>query len=836
MTRLPDPQQSRAVLIGPSSYHSTDLPALPAVRNNLSGMASVLTAPERGGLPRDHCTVIVDPVEPRVISAALREAARRAGDTLLVYYAGHGLLGPRLDALFLATTGTDLDDLRYSALHVDAVREAFLDSRATNRVLILDCCFSGRAIEHMMGNIGGLLLEKVNISGACIMASAPANWHALAPREARYTAYTGALLDLLREGLADGPEILPIRLVHERLSQIMTARGLPEPQLSATNTIEQLGLVRNSAYQDPQTTEMSATTNPAAVATRPTSPRAQARFQQRPWHGWFDRLSWRVSTWGPLAAVIYSWHALQPVPRLILTVVYALLSVFVFLFVSNLYPARYDLILDQEGIELVVGTSRRRYPWHRIREARLVPDRRHARRSGHVLVLELQPGTLPPKRRLPAPVPRWDKTHRGIRFAETGRLAARDDDIERALGRFAGACWTPARDINLTGDAWHYRARRPRLAVGAAVLLALGLSPLLLFCGLLRGQVPTGTLAFAAVLAGILSIPGLIVATWARYPGHLKLDGEGIEVALGGRISRVAWHDVERAGITGWILQIPGDRLLAVRQWPSSILSSSRITMPWTFRRAGIAVLCPVQIFTVRPDDIRVGLNRFAGSAWEPGAGLHVPAEDTADRVRFMGRLIGPRAVLGVVAVVLAIQLLSPLIGRLTTVPATAARFALPFNLSIVIVELGLFAAVVLLARHPFNLIVDADGLTLRIGRTPATILWDDIDRIAIIHSSSSSDGLIQTPWSSRSAGRNSKKKKIRKDRIYLVAWMRGEATLPRKWWRILGLMRPVLGGVAIMELDAWWATLFATHAELERALARFAGARFASKDDATSQ
>lgn len=835
MTRLPDPQLSRAVLIGASSYHSTDLPALPAVRNNLSGMASVFTAPERGALPRDHCTVIVDPGEPRIISAALREAGRRAEDTLLVYYAGHGLLGPRLDALYLATTGTALDDLRYSALHIDAVRETFLDSRATNRVLILDCCFSGRAIEHMMGNIEGLLLEKVNINGACVMASAPANWHALAPREARYTAYTGALLDLLREGIADGPEVLPIRLVHERLSQIMAARGLPEPQLSATNTVEQLGLVRNSAYQDPQSPEMSATTNPATVATRPAL-RAQARFQQRPGLGWFDRLIWRVATWGPLAAVIYSWHALQPAPRLVLAVVYAALSVFVLFFASNLYPTRYDLILDQEGIELVVGASRRRYPWHRIREVRLVPDRRHARRSRHILILELQPGTLPPEGRLLAPVPRWDETHDGIRFAETGRLAAQDDDIERALGRFAGTCWTPAIDISLTGDAWHYRARRTRLAVWAAVLLTLGLSPLLLWCGLLGGHMPIGALAFAAVLGAILSVPGVIVATWWRYPGGLKLDGEGIELALGGRTTYVPWHDVERARITGWIPEIPGDRFLAIRQWPSSRPHSSRITMPWTFRRAGTTVLCPVQVFAAHPDELRAGLNRFAGSAWEPGAGLHVPAEDTADRVRFTGRLVGPRALLGAAAVILALQLLGLLIDHLTTIPATASRFAAPFDLSVPIVELGLLAVVILLARDSFDLIVDADGLTLRIGRTPATILWDDIDRIAIIRSSSSSDGFIQTPWSSRSPGGNRKKKKIGKDRRYLVAWMRGEAAIPRRWWRILRLMRPVLGGVAIMELSAWQARLFANRTDLERALVRFAGARFISQDDASSQ
>jgi hypothetical protein len=668
-----------------------------------------------------------------------------------------------------------------------------------------------------MGSIEGILQEKVRINGACTMASAPANWHALAPREARYTAFTGALLELLRDGIADGPEILPIGLVHERLSQIMTARGLPEPQLSATNTVEQLGLVRNRAYQEPQAAKMSATTNPAAAANRPAAPRARARFQQRRGYGWFDRLSWRLSAWGPLVAVIASWHALHPGLRLILAVVYGLLSAFVLFFIRDLYPVNYVLILDHDGIELVVGTSRSRYPWHRVREVRLVPDRRYARRSGHVLVLELQPGTLPPEGRFLAPVPRWDQALNGIRFARTARLAGSDEDIERALGRFARAAWRPARDISLTGDARHYRIRRARLAAGAAVLLALGLSPLFLFCGLLYGQMPIGTLTCAAVWAVILSVPGLIAAAWARYPGHLKLDGEGIEVELGGRISRVAWHDVERARITGWLLEKAGDRLLAVRQWPSSALPRSWITLPWTFRRAGVAILCPVQLFAARREDLRAALDRFAGPAWEPGTGLYAPVEDTADRVRFAGRLTGPRTLLTALAGIIVLLLLQYLFG-LMTVPAAAVPFEWPLYISTTAAEFGLIAAGILMSRDRFGFTIDANGLTLQIGRAPTFLPWDDIDRIAIIRSSSSA---------------------MRKDHDRLVVWLREETMLPRRWWRILRLMRPALGGVAIIELNEtnkWQTGLFATPTELERALARYAGARLVPEHDATRQ
>ncbi|NEB67034.1 caspase family protein, partial [Streptomyces fulvissimus] len=43
-------------------------------------------------LPVANCTVLRDPASPRDLSRAVEEAAKEATDTLLVYYAGHGLI------------------------------------------------------------------------------------------------------------------------------------------------------------------------------------------------------------------------------------------------------------------------------------------------------------------------------------------------------------------------------------------------------------------------------------------------------------------------------------------------------------------------------------------------------------------------------------------------------------------------------------------------------------------------------------------------------------------------------------------------------------------------
>ena len=204
MTVLPDPGRSRAVLIGASTYcHLEDLPA---VRNNLSGVRDVLVAPALGGLPADNCTVVAEPARPVDVYRTLRQQAAAAEDTLLVYFAGHGRTGRR-NELFLCLPGTDPDELPYSAWPYDELRRVMAESRATKKVVILDCCFSGRALADQAGE-EETILGQVGIAGTYLLTATAANAVALAPPGEQYTAFTGTLLVLLNTGIPGGPELL----------------------------------------------------------------------------------------------------------------------------------------------------------------------------------------------------------------------------------------------------------------------------------------------------------------------------------------------------------------------------------------------------------------------------------------------------------------------------------------------------------------------------------------------------------------------------------------------------------------------------------------------------
>lgn len=243
--RLPVPAKSYAVLIGTSTYRDGKLAGLPAVRHNLDDLAEVLTDPGLSGLPADHCVVVPDPADVRTVYRELQQHAARATDTLIVYFAGHGLTGSR-NELFLGLTDTATDELPVSALAYDLLRDVVAESPARNRVVILDCCFSGRAAGDMAGE--DALHGQVGIEGTYVLAATSANAVALAPPGARHTAFTGELLQLLRSGVPEGPELLTFGTIYRHLLHTTRTRGLPVPRQRGTGTADLLALSRNPAH------------------------------------------------------------------------------------------------------------------------------------------------------------------------------------------------------------------------------------------------------------------------------------------------------------------------------------------------------------------------------------------------------------------------------------------------------------------------------------------------------------------------------------------------------------------------------------------------------------
>lgn|GEM_PF-84764 len=244
MIRLPDPARSYAILVGVWAYDADAVLDLPAVENNLAALRAVLTDPARTALPPDRCVVIRNPRDARTVFRQLKQYASAAEDTLLVYFAGHGFTGDR-NELYLSLAETHPDELPVSAIAYDVVRQLVRESPARNRIVVLDTCFSGLAVQDMASDPTAAVLGQVGIEGTYILTATERNAPALAPAGARYTAFTGELLRLLVGGVPDGPDLLTFSEIYRQLYAVMLARGLPVPGQRGTGTIDRLALTRN---------------------------------------------------------------------------------------------------------------------------------------------------------------------------------------------------------------------------------------------------------------------------------------------------------------------------------------------------------------------------------------------------------------------------------------------------------------------------------------------------------------------------------------------------------------------------------------------------------------
>jgi hypothetical protein len=229
------------VLVGVSEY--TTLERLPSVANNVATLRGGLTAADLWGLPDEHCVTLLNPTSPVQVLEAVHTAAEAATDVLLFYFAGHGLLDDRSD-LHLALPGSDNDRLYRAVRYDDVRREVIGATRAFGKVVILDCCFSGRAMQGgMSGSVD--LADHARVEGTYLMTATAETKLALAPPGEEYTAFTGALIDTMLHGVPDGPDPLDMETLFYHVRADLQARHLPVPQQRTRNDGKAIALVRN---------------------------------------------------------------------------------------------------------------------------------------------------------------------------------------------------------------------------------------------------------------------------------------------------------------------------------------------------------------------------------------------------------------------------------------------------------------------------------------------------------------------------------------------------------------------------------------------------------------
>ncbi|GAA1578712.1 hypothetical protein GCM10009789_35340 [Kribbella sancticallisti] len=243
--RAPRFENSYAVLIGVGTYEDPSLADLESAVRNLAGLAATLTDREIAGWPAERVITIPDPGNLATLGPELRGLCKQATDTLLIYYCGHGLLSDD-SRLHLSVATSRSDEVSFTAMPYDWIRNVTKSSPAASKLLILDCCFSGRAIEDMSSE-DNFVADRATIDGTYTITSTTRNDAAKAPVGKAYTAFTGELIDLLSNGVPGGPKYLTANTLYTHLRIRLSTAGFPQPQSRGVNSIDRLILARNVA-------------------------------------------------------------------------------------------------------------------------------------------------------------------------------------------------------------------------------------------------------------------------------------------------------------------------------------------------------------------------------------------------------------------------------------------------------------------------------------------------------------------------------------------------------------------------------------------------------------
>lgn len=225
-------QVSKAVLIGAGEFEHDELEPLPAAGRNVDDLLGLLTSP--GGLfPPEHCVAVHDPGRPSQVGDAVGSVASEATSVLLVYYTGHGMIDRR-GRLHLAVARSDPDRIRWTAVPFETLREEILDSDAQSRILILDCCFAGRAFEAL-SDLPSLVAGQTEIRGTYTIASCSANEPSFAPSGHRNTAFTAALLSAASPGVT-------LDELYRQTDRRLRREGYPRPRRRHIDVVGELQL------------------------------------------------------------------------------------------------------------------------------------------------------------------------------------------------------------------------------------------------------------------------------------------------------------------------------------------------------------------------------------------------------------------------------------------------------------------------------------------------------------------------------------------------------------------------------------------------------------------
>ncbi|MFJ8312843.1 MULTISPECIES: AAA domain-containing protein [unclassified Streptomyces] len=196
--------RNHALLIGTAVYQDPAYAALPSVRADVHYLSQVLELPAVGRY--EPCVRVEDSTKSAVkqtMEAFLRD--REPDELVVVYLSGHGSYDPEDGQLYYIAADSRADQLQQTAIEASYLTRLLESCAARRKILLLDCCFSGRAVQgfRSKGAVQQRSVPAVEASGVYVI-TASQQWEAAYVTTAdEPSLFTKAMVDGLHSSQAD---------------------------------------------------------------------------------------------------------------------------------------------------------------------------------------------------------------------------------------------------------------------------------------------------------------------------------------------------------------------------------------------------------------------------------------------------------------------------------------------------------------------------------------------------------------------------------------------------------------------------------------------------------
>lgn len=242
-----------ALIIGASKFEDAQISNIPNISTNVKLMKELLTDKQLIGIPEQNIMMSLDETQIE-IERKLLDASRKAKNheyTLLVYYAGHGVISANGYKLFLTAKDTTVSYLDRDGISIENVRDSIRKSRAGRKIVIIDACHSGQ-MHGTMNNLNSAIQIELNkFEGTYIITSASEDEPALFPHEdtSKPTYFTDYFVKTIREGIDNGQPFITLMELFNEIEAQLRENEKPLPQQSSFQNIGQAPLFVNAKYK-----------------------------------------------------------------------------------------------------------------------------------------------------------------------------------------------------------------------------------------------------------------------------------------------------------------------------------------------------------------------------------------------------------------------------------------------------------------------------------------------------------------------------------------------------------------------------------------------------------